>query len=286
MGVVSIFGLNLRYYQSSNRRFVKKLSLIIITIALVTTALGQTNRDERKERKEAKRQKINELARQAEEGILIYNKQSIFGIQLRTNGYGAFYELGKMKSNRKTNLYRIDFTEIKNNKEEKLLGGSFIFGNPYVYGKINNFYPITLGFGQQYILGQKGNKNGVAVTGLYYAGLSVGLLRPYYLNVDHPIEGEKSIKYSVEDSALFLDQSAIISGGGFGKGWGELKVKPGAFVKAGMRFDFGRYNESVQALEIGMSVEAYASKIPIMALQKDQRLFFQGYVAFLFGRRK
>jgi len=265
---------------------VKKLSLIILITAIAVTSFGQSKREEKRERKEAKRQKINELVRQAEEGVLIYQKQSIFGIQLRTNGYGAFYEFGKMKSNRKTNIYRIDFTEIKDNKEEKLLGGSFIFGNPYIYGKINNFYPITLGFGQQYILGQKGNKNGVAVTAIYNAGLSVGLLRPYYLNVDDPVDGEKTIKYSIEDSAIFLDQSAIISGGGFGKGWSEIKVKPGAFAKAGMRFDFGRYNESVSALEIGISLEAYASKIPIMAFQEDKRLFFQGYIAFLFGRRK
>jgi hypothetical protein len=265
---------------------VKKLSLIIIIISIAITSFAQDKREERREKKEAKRQKINELVRQAEEGVLIYQKQSIFGIQLRTNGYGAFYELGRMKTNRKTTIYRIDITETKSNKEEKLLGGSFIFGNPYVYGKINNFYPITLGLGQQYIFGQKGNKNGVAVTGIYNAGLAIGLLRPYYLNVDDGSGEEKSIKFSVEDSALFLDQSAIISGGGFGKGWSEIKVKPGAFAKVGMRFDFGRYNESVSALEIGMSVEVYASKIPIMALQEDKRMFFQGYIAFLFGRRK
>jgi len=53
-----------------------------------------------------------------------------------------------------------------------------------------------------------------------------------------------------------------------------------------MRFDYGRYNESVSALEIGMSLEVYASKIPLMVLQEDKRLFFQGYIAILFGRRK
>jgi hypothetical protein len=268
-------------------RSVKKLSLIITISLLTISSFAQDKREQRKEKKEAKRQKINELVRQAEEGVLIYQKQSIFGIQLRTNGYGAFYEMGRMKTNRKTNLYRLDITEIKHNKEEKLLGGSFIFGNPYVYGKINNFYPITLGFGQQYILGQKGNKNGVAVTGLYYAGAAIGLLRPYYLEVEDPSTNEtRTIKYAGEDSVLFLDQSAIVSGGGFGKGWSELKVRPGAFAKVGLRFDFGRYNESVSALEIGMSVEGYAKKIPIMALQEDDRFFFQGYVAFLFGRRK
>ncbi len=264
---------------------MKKLSLTIIIALIGVASFAQTNREQKREKKEAKRQKINEMVRQAEEGVLVYQKQSIFGLQLRTNGYGAFYELGKMKSNRKTNIYRLDITEIKNSKEEKGLGQNFIFGNPYIYGKINNFYQATLGFGQQYIFGQKGNKNGVAVTGIYNAGLAIGLLRPYYLNVSEGGE-ERAIKYSAEDSALFLDQSAIVSGGGFGKGWGEMKIKPGAFAKVAMRFDYGRYNETVSALEIGMNLEAYASKIPIMALQKDKRMFFQGYVAILFGRRK
>jgi len=265
---------------------VKQFSLIIIFATFAISSFAQSNREEKQAKKEAKRQKANEMIRQAEEGILIYQKQSIFGIQLRTNGYGFFYEMAKRKSNRIANLYRIDFTEIKNSKEEKLLGGSFIFGNPYVYGKINNFYPVTLGFGQQRIIGQKGNKNGVAVAFVYNAGLSLGLLRPYYLVIEDPVEGQREIKYEGADTALFLDQSAIISGGGFGKGWGEIKLKPGGFAKVAMRFDYGRFNESVSGLEIGMSVEAYGSKIPLMAYQEDKQLFFQGYIAILFGRRK
>lgn len=267
---------------------MKKICLSVCLLVMATTLVqAQTNREERKEKKEARRQKINEMARQAEEGVLVFNKQNLFGIQLRTNGYGIFYEYGKMKSNRKTDIFRIDFTEAKHPREEKLNGSSFIFGNPYIFGKRNYFYPVTLGYGQQYIFGQKGNKNGVAVTGLWNAGLSLGLLRPYYIRVADPVNGgEKNIKYSVEDSADFVDQSIVIAGGGIGKGWGEIKLRPGGFAKVGMRFDFGRYNESVSALEIGMSLEAYASEVPIMLYQKEQRLFFQGYVAFVFGKRK
>ena len=243
-------------------------------------------KDSKQERKESRRQKANEVSRQAEEGVLVYRKQSIFGIQAKTNGYGIFYELGRMKTTRKTNIYRIDISETKSAKEEKLLGGSFVFGNPFIYGKQNYFYPVTLGFGQQYIFGQKGNKNGVAVTGIYNAGLALGLLRPYYVNVNDPnTGGSRDIKYSVEDSALFLGPD-INGGGGFGKGWGEITLKPGAFAKVAMRFDYGRFNEVVSGLEIGMSIEYYGSKVPIMLLQEEKQLFFQGYVAILFGRRK
>jgi hypothetical protein len=268
---------------------VKKLCLVLMIAAIGVNASAQdtTVSNSRRDRKESRRQQINAKIRQAEEGVLVFRKQSIFGIQAKTNGYGIFYELGFMKTTRKTNIFRIDITETKSRKEEKQLNNGFFFGNPYIFGKQNYFYPVTLGFGQQYIFGQKGNKNGVSVSGIYNAGLSIGLLRPYYLNVDDPSLGGRTIKYTQEDSALFLDRNVITGGGGFGKGWGEMKMKPGAFAKIAMRFDYGRFNEVVSGLEIGMSAEFYGSKIPIMLNQdKDKQLFFQGYISILFGRRK
>lgn len=238
------------------------------------------------DKKEARQKKVKELIKQSEEGVLIYHKHSIFGVQGRTNGYGIFYELGQMKTNRRTNTYRIDFTEIKHPKEEKSTTDALFLGNPYIYGKQNYFYQLSLGFGQQYILGQKGNKNGVAVSAIYNGGLILGLLRPYYIDVnDAAFTNGKIIKYSVADSAAFLGTD-IIGGTGIGKGWNELSIKPGAFVKAALRFDYGRFNESVKALEAGISVEFFGSKIPIMVAQKEKNLYFQGYIALMFGRRK
>ena len=279
-------------YNLIKQYYVKKLSLVAIVLLsfrFVSSAQSDSSsfkRETKNQRREAKRQKITELMRQAEEGILVYSKQSIFCIQLRTNGYGIFYELGKMKTNRKTTIYRIDFAENKNHKEEKLNGNSF-FGNSFIYGKINYFYPLTIGLGQQYILGQKGNKNGVAVSMVYNAGVALGLLRPYYLAVNDPMTGEnRTIKYTVKDSSLFLGPT-ITGGGGFGKGWNEIKVKPGAFAKFAMRFDYGRFNESVNGLEIGASAEFYSSRIPILLFQKkDKQLFIQAYLAIMFGKRK
>ena len=263
------------------------LTLLLATIVFASSAQDTASRKKSKtDKKDVRRQKINTLIKQSEEGVLIYSKQSIFGLQGRTNGFGAFYEIGRMKSNRKTNTYRLDFTERKHQKEEKSQSAGLVFSNPYIYGKINHFYQATLGFGQQYILGQKGNKNGVAVSAIFNGGLALGLLRPYYVDAIDPISGEtKTIRYSKADSSLFLGPS-IIGGGGFGKGWNEIKMKPGGFVKTAMRFDYGRFNEVVSGIEVGLSIEFYGSKIPIMVDQKDKQMFFQGYISILFGRRK
>jgi len=268
---------------------VKKLSISLLFISFVFVSFAQDSTGGKKtpknDKKEARRQKVNELIKQAEEGVLIYRKQNLFGLQFRTNGYGAFYEMGKMKTNRKTMIYRVDFTEIKHQKEDKQPNDGFIFGNPFVYGKVNYFYQLTLGIGQQYILGQKGNKNGVAVSAVYNGGLALGLLRPYYIVVQDAGGVNSTIKYSKADSARFLGLD-IVGGAGFGKGWNEIKIKPGAFAKAALRFDYGRFNEVVSGIEVGISAEFYASKIPIMVDQKEKQFFFQGYIAVLFGRRK
>jgi hypothetical protein len=265
---------------------VKKFILLILiaSTGLYSYSQDSTRVKSKEDRKLEKHQRINAIIKQEEEGNLAFRKQSIFGIELRTNGYGLFYEMGRRRSPRYTNTYSLEITEIKHDKEDKL-GAQNFFGNSYVYGKINNFYTIKLGFGQQYIFGQKGNKNGVAVIGAVQAGLDLGLLKPYYLQVFDSTGEIQSVSYE-QDSLAFLDRGSINGAAGITKGWNGVKVKPGLFIRASLRFDFGRYNESVNALEIGMSVEAFSGKIPIMLYNDPKQLFFQGHIAFAFGKRK
>ncbi len=261
---------------------------IVVLIGFGSQAQDSTAKAPTKqERKQQKKIHRNSIIKQEEEGVLNYRKQTAFGLQLRTNGYGLFLELGRSRSPRFTNLFVFEFTEIKHPKEEKVSNPSTFFSNSYVYGKINNFYQAKLGFGQQYVFGQKGNKNGVAVLAIVEGGLSMGLLKPYYLQVQDPTNGVHDTKYNSKDSLAFLGTNAqIIGSSGFTKGWSEVKLQPGLFVKTALRFDFGRFNETIQALEIGMSLDAYASKIPQMVYNPQKQLFFQGHVAIVFGRRK
>ena len=271
------------------KKFLVFALFMLAFVAVQAQELTSHSRSLPDNKKEQRRKKINAMIKQAEEGVLVYNKQTIYGLQGRSNGYGLFFEMGKMKTPLRSTIYRVDFTEIKHLKENKFqnLSNPFMFlSNPYVYGKVNNFYQLTLGYGQQRMLGQKGNKNGVSVSAVYNGGLAAGLLKPYFLQVQDPVTNNvKYIQYTSTDSALFLGQN-IMGAGGFWRGWNQLKFQPGIFTKGSLRFDYGRFNEVVSALELGLSVEYYTKKITIMALQQDKPIFFQGYVSILFGRRK
>lgn len=262
-------------------------------LLIVVTSFAQEKSERRTERdakKEARRQKIDNLIRQQEEGALVFNKQSVFGLRLNTDGWGIFFEKGYLKSVKTTNLFAIEFNEKKHPKEQKLNNvlnnnGFLQIGNPYVYGKRNTFYQLKLSYGQQRMLGGKTNKNGVAIHGIYAGGISAGLERPYYIRIqDAP--GTRDIKYSSADSMAFLEPSNILMGTGLRLGWHDMKFVPGVHAKAALRFDYGRFNEVVSALEIGLNIEAYSRKIEIMLQNPAQQVFFNGYIAVLFGKRK
>jgi hypothetical protein len=170
-----------------------------------------------------------------------------------------FMNMAKEQAGVKQIFIQLEFTEIKDPKEEKTPTGFFTVNNPYVYGKQHNFYQLKLGFGKQYLFGQKGNKNGVALFFNYQGGFSCGLLRPYYLQVQEG-NGSKEIKYTTQDSAAFLDPTVIIGSAGLGKGWNEMTFKPGLFLKTVLRFDWGHYNELVSGIEAGISVEGLFNK--------------------------
>jgi hypothetical protein len=245
----------------------------------------------RDDRKQEKRQRVNEILRHEEEGEPSYQKHSIWGFKLNHDGFGGSYEIGRMKTPYKAMILQFELNEKQHPKEEKQstgssLGSGFIvIGNPFVYGKQNYFYQLKGAIGQQIMIGNKGNKNGVAVYGIYAGGLSLGLLRPYYVEVQSPPGNNRIIKYSSKDSADFLGPY-IVGGTGISKGWSDMKVVPGLHAKTALRFDWGRFNNTVSALEFGFNFEFYTSKVEQMATLEGRNFFVNGYLSLLFGRRK
>lgn len=259
---------------------MRKLFFILITLVIATSSIAQ--KQNKKERRDHNRKRIDALIKQEEEGVIAYKKHTAFGGKLINNGYGAFIEFGRAKSVKKGMLYQLEISEYKSAREEKQ-SNLYAYSTPFVFGKQNFFYPIKLGVQQQILFGNKSNKNGVSVTGNYGGGLSIGLLRPYYVQLGG---SNTYVKYESADSAKFLDPGGISGGPGFSKGWSDLTVNPGAYLKTALRFDYGSYNEIISAIEAGISVDYYSKKIPLIVHEKSKQFFFTGYVAFIFGRRK
>ncbi|KAA2241906.1 hypothetical protein F0L74_18780 [Chitinophaga agrisoli] len=274
---------------------MKKLHVFLFLLLVAGSLQAQTDKkDAKKQEREQRKLKRISLFRELEEGENNYEREFSMGGRLNTDGWSGFLELGYRKNRKVVNYFQFEFAEKKDPKEDKKPGRFVPVGNfaytekPYIYGKQNNFYQAKLGVGQRYLIGGKGNKNGVEVNAIYYGGVSIGLLKPYYLKVQDPAnDEERDVKYGTNpdlDSA-FVDPSKIIAGAGFGKGWGEITVVPGLHAKAGLRFDWAKFNEVVSALEIGVNAEYYTKDVPILVDQTGKKFFFNAYLSLQFGKR-
>jgi len=266
---------------------VKKLFLsTLILLAVVSLYAQDSTYVSRRNKRDAKKERINNLIRMEEEGDLIFNKHNIFGIRLATDGYGINFEKGKFVTPTRTILYQFELNEKKSPKEHKVSASPDQFNySSLVPYKLNNFYIFKLAMGQQHLIGGKGNKNGVAVTALYTGGVSIGMLKPYYVDVQNTQTGETSRKTFTELQTDTLPD-VVTGASGFTVGWGHLEIKPGLNAKGAMRFDYGRLNQTVTAIEVGLTGEYYFSKIPQVLLVPQKTFFFNAYVQIMFGSRK
>ena len=249
-----------------------------------STKAGRYNK--RNPAKSEKRQRINALLKLEEEQDPVFRKHSVFGIKAASDGYGISFEKGYYKGPKKALIFQAELNEKKHPKEEKTASGQNIFGqaNSFIYGKANNFYQFKLGVGQQYIIGGKANKNGVNVSAIYAGGFSLGMLKPYYIDVERQGTGERLRKKFTDTADGYT--YGIIGASGFTHGWSELKLKPGIHAKLAMRFDYGHFNESISAIEAGVNAEYYFNQIQQIVLNTEKHFFFNGYVTIMFGRRK
>ncbi len=266
---------------------MKTLMILIAAVSIgFSTQAQEPKKSSKQLKKEQKRAKINAMIRAEEEGVIAYHKHYAFGFKLNNDGYGISFEKGYAKSVKSATVFQIEITERKHQKEEKQ-SNPFVQSTPVIYGKINFFYPVKLGVQKQFLLANKSNKNGVSITANLGGGISLGFLRAYEMEVDDPVEGRRFIRYDSPDSLIFADPTGLNpSGPGLGRGWNNLKLTPGLYLKPAVRFDYGRYNDLLTAIEVGVTAEFYTKKIPQMVYNKEKQLFFGAYFALLFGKRK
>jgi hypothetical protein len=253
--------------------------------------------------------KMNRRPKKRKKAPPITEEASI-GVRMSTDGWSLMWERGFINNyEKRTNFIWADISEKRNPREFKQLNEPFAtyFPNevapiPYKFGKINNFYQFKVGVGQKRRLSGKLDKKNVVIHWTYGAGLSLGFLKPYYLDV-LVVEGNGTLtrkegnyydegisQYYEEDLYVIFNQqaqvNAIAGGTFFTNGFGEMKIKPGVTGRTGFYFDFAPSKKSFLGVEIGTSLEVYPGKIDIMAnTNNNTATFINLYLDARFGKR-
>lgn len=232
---------------------------------------------------------------------IVYSKELTVNFKLHTNGYSFGVDIGTLQTYYLTRFYSIEIGELKHPKEFRQ---SFDFRSPttnrisraFIFGKENTFIPLRVGFGEKRYLSEKAKRKGVAIGMSYAAGPSIGLLKPYYLDLlrFNDTGGEpyvRSERFSEENAAVFLNTNNIYGSSGFAKGLNEISVAPGAHAKFAIHFDWGAFDEFAKALDAGVMVDFYFRRIPIMVDSpivenaENQSVFINLYLNLQLGKR-
>ncbi len=225
---------------------------------------------------------------------IIYNQEFSLGLRMHTNGFALGTTFGKIKTYDHTNYLHFELGELKHVKEfrQSFEIPSAISGRiskAFKYGKQNNLYVLRGSAGSKRYFSEKAKVKGVAVGISYEGGATLGLLKPYYLDLRSG-DGKQTIpfKYSEEDHSRFLDIWQIHGASPWTKGFNEISLSPGINGKFAVHFDWGAFDEYVKSIEAGIMVDAFLNKTPIMVEVdnvENRRLFINLFINLQFGKR-
>jgi hypothetical protein len=212
------------------------------------------------------------------------------GLRLNSDGWSIYSDIGKVKTQDikhsdmfyNIRFWQVELTEKKSPNEQKKTSNNGSGTNSYIYGKINNFYALKLGYGFRKMIAGKPDPGSVSIHWVNAGGVSVGFVKPYYINV---YSDPTAVKYSDATKQDFLNEGLIEGSAGFSKGLSEVTVVPGFHFKSALHFDFSANRKNVIGIETGMNVEYYTSNIQLLANQTPVPYFFDIFIAAQFGRR-
>lgn len=229
---------------------------------------------------------------------IIYNTEKVLDARLYSFGWGwaANAQFGKVRTYNRTTYYSVGLgLDLKHPKESKK-NPDFTSSSPnsgfrkYVFGKQNYAFAVRGGYGFKRYYSEKASKNGVALALNVSGGATAALMVPYYLEIGAQRDPIKvvSTKYSAETEKSFLNTNVIRGNSGFFKGIGETKVIPGVYGQAGIHLDWGAFDEFVHAAEIGIQLDVFAKKLPIIIESlgvPNRPYFFNLYLSLQIGKR-
>jgi len=214
---------------------------------------------------------------------VIYNEEFTIDTRLHTFGFAVAANFTKIKSYHKSTYFQIEVGELKHAKGFRQNSDSQFpnQGSPqsFILGKQNNLYVIRGGYGRKKYLSEKAKRKGVAIGLNYEAGVTLGLLKPYYLDIKQTDPGQPDLiptraeRYDPENPCTFLDPIGRVYGAtGFFRGLSEITPLPGGHFKAGVHFDWGAFDEYVKAIEVGIAADVFIKRAPIMIHIDEQTL--------------
>jgi hypothetical protein len=219
---------------------------------------------------------------------IFYENERTFAVLINSNGLGINYRFGKRVTALRKIIYEGDLVNIKHPKEIKLNTSQYYFSTrSFVYGKLNQFYNLRIGMGLQYEMFPKFDRGGISIRRYFAFGPAIGITKPIYYLINVDSDGDAYPETQVVEKYTYkqhIQTTTIVGRASYFKGFDEISFIPGLYGKVGMMFEFGRFHETIHALDAGIIVDAFVKKVPIMAIDNNNFIFLTLFISYRFGK--
>lgn len=225
-----------------------------------------------------------------------YNHGLSIGARLNSTGWTGMVAYQKRENRKRSQFVQLSFGEIKHEKEIKqqrqntaypALGNS----SPFIFGKINSAYLLQLGYGKEWLMLPGLLEGNLTVSFRMHGGLSLAMLKPYYLkliHVDYTPKEEARVqeeKYSSGNEDLFLKAGSILGASKWKNGLGEIKYLPGAYIDLSTAIEPLKNRTFIKTVVLGGNLSVQTGNIEIMAHQKAYPWSACLYAGLFIGKR-
>jgi len=261
--------------------FIKHIILLTLLITVGLFVFGQEQEPEKKRSLKSQEPIYDSISDR-----VLLRREFAGGIILHSRGWGFHFRKGKNLSYFRSLSWEVDAVSMKSPKQIKTINPYFNNAKSYVYGKLNHVYIVRAGIGIKRLLNRKPYWGGIELRFIYFGGFSLAFAKPVYLyvlnytpdNDDYTIDIEK---YDPDQHGL----DNIYGRAPFLHGIENTGLHPGVYAKLGLNFEFGNYNSSIKAVELGTTLDFYPIPVAIMAENPEYSLFLTFYISFSFGKR-
>ncbi|AQG77937.1 hypothetical protein [Spirosoma montaniterrae] len=190
--------------------------------------------------------------------------------------------------------YRYLSVELVNVKHPKELSASIgSVGSRFITGKENFLFVIRPQYGREVKVFQRDTDEGISVSGILAGGPSLGIIKPYYLEVSFG-NSSRQVPASQVNGFTTPTGEAVTGAGSLFRGFGESKFTVGLNLKAALSFELSAFRTNTTGVEIGFLTEIFPQRIVIVPNTEpgadralgNRSFFTSGYLTLFFGTKK
>lgn len=218
-----------------------------------------------------------------EQQKIFFRNERSFAFLLSSDGYGGSYREAKRIDFLNKRFFEIEGGNIKHPKEYRMSNPYYQTPGTFKYGKIHGAVYFRGSIGRQHELFKKADLGGVAVRYFYSAGPTFAFYKPVYYKILYPIS---AYEFDLVEEKLDVVQHPpydIYSKAAWTRGFNEIKVVPGLFLKGGFNFEYSKEEKVIHAIEAGFNLSGFLKEIPIMATAENKAVYFSLFVSYRFG---